>query len=196
MTPAVQDLLRVYVESCSLEGCSEPRFSRLVLSSSKDVGSFTRAGLFNRRLFDTFSDSRLVVDPLRERLEDLGALVRCFTENSRRPDAVFSTAALEALSSYPWPGNHRELEGEVNRLTRSVKGAIGVEHLSPRVANFWLGGRQDPAVSKVSRQLDECLEELRVLNRLDAAFEGLVGGKSSSAEEVLDPEARSSGSAC
>ena len=191
MAPSIQALLREYIESCSRGELRERGFSRLVFSSSRDIASFTRAGLFDRKLFDTFAGSQLALDPLRKRREDLGVLVRHFTAGS---EAVFSPDALEALSSYPWPGNHAELASELSRLLRSVSGEIGAEHLSPRIANFWLGGRQDPALRKVSRQLDECMEEFKVLNRLDGVFGDLLLTKNRPAEEAVDPEAKPSGS--
>src|SRR5690606_9722235 len=58
--------------------------------------------------------------PLRERVEDIPALVQHFSaqfsrENNRRP-ARFSTQALEALKQARWRGNVRELKNVVERL--------------------------------------------------------------------------------
>jgi two-component system nitrogen regulation response regulator NtrX len=62
----------------------------------------------------------IAVPPLRERLEDIPALVQHFTaqfsrDNNRRP-ARFSPAALEALAQARWRGNIRELRNSVERL--------------------------------------------------------------------------------
>ena len=195
IAPSIQVRLREYIESGRGEGGQEePGCSRLVFSSSTDIASLMRAGLFDRKLFDTFSGSLLVVDPLRKRQEDLGSLVDYYaTACPRGPAAVFSPDALEALTSYPWPGNHLELEGEVNRLLKSARGETGVEHLSPRIANFWLGGRQDPDVRRVSRQLDECIEEFRVLTRLDSVFGNLLLSENKWGDEAVNPEAKATG---
>ena len=190
IAPLIQARLQEYIEWAEGRGGG---VSRLVFSSSADIASFTRAGLFDRKLFEAFSGSQLDVYPLRKRQEDLGALVGCFAAGSRGPSSAFSPAALKALSSYPWPGNHRELEGEVTRVLNSARGEIGVEHLSPRIANFWLGGRQDPDVRRVSRQLDECMEESRVLSKLDSVFGNLLLPENKWGEEAVKPEAESSG---
>ncbi|MEC8896325.1 MAG: sigma 54-interacting transcriptional regulator [Planctomycetota bacterium] len=185
IAPSIQVRLREYIEP----GCS-----RLVFSSSIDMASFMRAGLFDRKLFDTFSGSLLAVGSLRKRQEDLGSLVDYYaTSSSRGQAALFSPDALEALGSYPWPGNHRELEGEVNRLLKSVRGEIGVDHLSPRIANFWLGGRQDPDVRRVGRQLEECLEESRVLTRLDSVFGNLLLAENKWGDGAVNPGAEVAG---
>ena len=56
--------------------------------------------------------------PLRERLEDLPALVAHLAERVRPRHAVrFTEAALDALASYSWPGNVRELANLVERLS-------------------------------------------------------------------------------
>src|SRR5207244_328285 len=60
------------------------------------------------------------VPPLRERLDDIPALVQHFSaqfsrENNRRP-ARFSPAALEALKHARWRGNIRELRNVIERL--------------------------------------------------------------------------------
>ena len=78
-------------------------------------------------------------------------------------------------------------------MLRSVREEIGVDHLSPRIANFWLGGRQDPDVRKVSRQLDECMEEFRALTRLDSVFGNLLLTENKWGDETVNPEAKSSG---
>ncbi|MFP6739329.1 MAG: sigma 54-interacting transcriptional regulator [Planctomycetota bacterium] len=193
IAPSIQARLREYIESCRGRESGESGSRRLVFSSSRDIAAFARAGLFDRKLFDTFAGSLLAVHPLRKRQEDLGPLVGYYSAGSREPAPVFSPAALKALTSYPWPGNHHELENEVSRLLKSVRGEIGVEHLSLRIANFWLGGRQDPDVGKVSRQLDECMEEFKVLTRLDSVFGNLLLTENKWGDEAVNPEARSSG---
>jgi two-component system nitrogen regulation response regulator NtrX len=62
----------------------------------------------------------LVLPPLRERREDIPALVEHFAEqvcaqNSWKP-VPFTAAAMEALQSHSWPGNVRELRNMVERL--------------------------------------------------------------------------------
>lgn len=201
IAPVVQERIREYIESCRVGGGREFVCRRLVFASSMDLAAFTRAGLFGRRLFDTFSSSLLTVPPLRQRQEDLSSLVGYYAGDPRGTGGtaagpVFSPVALEALASYPWPGNHSELESEVNRVLKNVRGKIGIEHLSPRIASFWLGGRQDPDVRKVHEQLDECMDEFKILTRLDSVFGNLLLTENKWADEAVNPEAKSSGTGC
>ena len=78
-------------------------------------------------------------------------------------------------------------------MLKSVRGEIGVDHLSPRIADFWLGGRQDPDVRRVSRQLEECIEESRVLTRLDSVFGNLLLSENKWGDEAVNPEAKATG---
>jgi len=57
----------------------------------------------------------LHVPPLRERTEDIPALVQHFMRQTG-VTKVFEPAAMAALQSYPWPGNVRTLENTVRRL--------------------------------------------------------------------------------
>jgi two-component system nitrogen regulation response regulator NtrX len=60
----------------------------------------------------------IALPPLRERLDDLPALVAHLAERVRPRQAVaFTPGAFEALSAYAWPGNVRELANLVERLS-------------------------------------------------------------------------------
>lgn len=201
IAPAVQKSLCEYVLSCRAGGSQPGACTRLVLSSPMDIAAFTRAGLFDRSFFDTFSSSLLPVPALRQRQEDLRSLVGYYAGNLRGSEGkgegrAFSSVALEALVSYPWPGNHRELESEIKRVVQNVTGEIGLEHLPLRIASFWLGGREDPDVRKVHRQLDDCMDEFKVLSRLDSVFGNLLLSENKWGDEAVNPEAKSSGPGC
>jgi len=71
----------------------------------------------------------LHVPPLRERAEDVDALIRHFLALSEK-DLSFTDEALRALVNHPWPGNVRELRNVVEQLVwLSAGGVVGVEHL-------------------------------------------------------------------
>ena len=62
---------------------------------------------------------RLRIPPLRERLEDIGDLVRHFLRQAAKAglgQKSIETAAIERIKRYHWPGNVRELENMVRRL--------------------------------------------------------------------------------
>ena len=66
--------------------------------------------------------------PLRDRLEDLPALVRHFASRLRPQAPVsFAPDAVAALASYRWPGNVRELANVVERLTILADGPVSAD---------------------------------------------------------------------
>jgi DNA-binding NtrC family response regulator len=88
---------------------------RLIAATQRDLRAMIRDGTFREDLYYRLQGVRLVVPPLRDRKEELPALVDLFREQSgpqaRRPSA----AALDAMHQYHWPGNVRELENVVKR---------------------------------------------------------------------------------
>jgi DNA-binding NtrC family response regulator len=72
---------------------------------------------------------------LRERLEDLPALVRHLAAHAarrcNRPARVFADGAMARLSAHRWPGNIRELANLVERLTILGEGAVTLGELEP-----------------------------------------------------------------
>ena len=74
-------------------------------------------GDFREDLFFRLNVFPIRLPPLRERLEDLPALVAHLAERVRpRQAPTFTPDALEALAGYAWPGNVRELANLVERL--------------------------------------------------------------------------------
>jgi DNA-binding NtrC family response regulator len=78
-----------------------------------------KTGQFREDLFFRLNVISLTLPPLRERPDDLPALAKFFlnrhAREAKRPGMMFSPAAMEAMSRYPWPGNIRELENVVAR---------------------------------------------------------------------------------
>lgn len=64
---------------------------------------------------------RIRLEPLRKRKEDLCDLARFFIFQLAGPEASLSTAALEALTVYDWPGNIRQLKNCIERAVLSAK---------------------------------------------------------------------------
>jgi two-component system nitrogen regulation response regulator NtrX len=93
---------------------------RVIAATNKDLEEEIAAGRFREDLYFRLSVIPLLAPPLRDRLEDIPALVAHFVtqfsrENNRRP-ARFSTQAIEALKQARWRGNIRELKNVVERL--------------------------------------------------------------------------------
>ncbi|HYN08577.1 MAG TPA: sigma-54 dependent transcriptional regulator [Vicinamibacterales bacterium] len=93
---------------------------RVIAATNKDLEEEISAGRFREDLYFRLSVIPISVPPLRERLEDIPALVQFFSaqfsrENNRRP-ARFAPGALDVLRQARWRGNIRELRNVVERL--------------------------------------------------------------------------------
>ena len=93
---------------------------RVVVATHRDLQARVREEKFRQDLFHRIYVFPLVVPPLRERREDIPALVEHFAaqvsaQNGWKP-TLFSAEALQALQSHAWPGNVRELRNLVERL--------------------------------------------------------------------------------
>lgn len=93
---------------------------RVVVATHRDLEARVREEKFRQDLFHRIYVFPLVLPPLRERGEDIPALVEHFSEqacaqNGWKP-VPFTKDAMEALQSYSWPGNVRELRNMVERL--------------------------------------------------------------------------------
>lgn len=109
---------------------------RLVTATNRDLPKAIAAGLFREDLFYRLNVVPIELPPLRERTEDIPALVRHFLDryNARLQKSVegISPEALDVLSRYPWPGNIRELENVVERTLLFADGAtIEADGLPP-----------------------------------------------------------------
>jgi len=91
---------------------------RVVSATNRRLEDEVSAGNFREDLFFRLNVFPISIPPLRERLEDLPALVAHLAERVRPRQAVtFTPAAFEALGSYSWPGNVRELANLIERLS-------------------------------------------------------------------------------
>jgi two-component system nitrogen regulation response regulator NtrX len=91
---------------------------RVVSATNRRLEDEVSAGNFREDLFFRLNVFPISIPPLRERLEDLPALVAHLAERVRPRQAVtFTPAAFDALSAYSWPGNVRELANLIERLS-------------------------------------------------------------------------------
>jgi len=93
---------------------------RVIAATNRDLLDLIGEGQFREDLFYRLNVYRIHVLPLRERRDDIPALVEHFLESlSRRtgqPPPSLAQDALEVLKRYSWPGNVRELENVIERL--------------------------------------------------------------------------------
>ena len=144
-------LLRV-IENRTIERLGNPKpipiDVRIIAATHRDLAAAVRDGKFREDLFYRLSVFPIDVPPLRERRDDIPALVRTFVEEltrsmSKRVGEI-DPRSLDALAEYSWPGNVRELRNAVERamilatgpvLSIEVPRAIGADSTpAPRVA--------------------------------------------------------------
>jgi len=132
---------------------------RLIAATNVDLEAAVKEGRFRQDLFYRLNVIQIEIPPLRERPDDAvslaGRLLAFYGANNHRSFLGFTKEALEALRSYPWPGNIRELANVVERsaiLCRTER--VGVECLPssilPRDAAPGIG---DPvSIEKIEEQ--------------------------------------------
>ncbi|MBU2582071.1 MAG: nitrogen regulation protein NR(I) [Alphaproteobacteria bacterium] len=92
---------------------------RIIAATHRDLRAQIHQGLFREDLYYRLNVVPLRLPPLRERLEDVGDLVRHFLRRCAAEglgQRSIETAAIERLRQHRWPGNVRELENFVRRL--------------------------------------------------------------------------------
>ncbi len=105
---------------------------RVIAATNKNLEEEIAAGRFRQDLFYRLNVVPITVPPLRDRPEDIPALVAHFVRELKAAGGGagkrFEPAAITALQARPWPGNVRELRNAVERLLiltqgKSVTGA-------------------------------------------------------------------------
>ncbi|MCL6448013.1 MAG: sigma-54 dependent transcriptional regulator [Armatimonadetes bacterium] len=140
---------------------------RIIAATNKDLEKSIESGHFREDLYYRLNVVEIVIPPLRERKEDIPALIShiikgCSAEY-KKAIRGFSEEAMEILMNYDWPGNIRELKNVCERAVLMSTGPVlGVEVLpltlrkkSRRLS--WLdeipGGSLKEIVQEVEREI-------------------------------------------
>jgi two-component system nitrogen regulation response regulator GlnG len=111
---------------------------RIIAATHRDLRQLIDQGLFRDDLFYRLNVVPIRLPPLRERTEDIPALVRHFLAQATAeglPAKRLEPAAVERLRAYRWPGNVRELENLVRRLAALYsQEVIGVDAVEAELA--------------------------------------------------------------
>ncbi len=123
---------------------------RIVVATNRDLPERIREGTFREDLYFRLNVVEVRVPPLRERPEDIPALVdRFMGELAQGRDLVVPPPVMEELSCRPWPGNVRELKNACERMAILCRGAeVSMDDLPPppparRVADSGADGGGD-----------------------------------------------------
>jgi two-component system, NtrC family, nitrogen regulation response regulator NtrX len=130
---------------------------RVIVATHRDLEAQVRDGKFRQDLFHRVYVFPLRLPPLRERREDIPALVAHFaqqisTTNGWKP-MRFAAEAMDALQQHSWPGNIRELRNVVERLmllatsdevtAETVAAALPASGASPELSGTGTGPLAD-----------------------------------------------------
>src|SRR5499426_681330 len=109
--------------------------ARIIAATNVDLKKLVDEGRFREDLYYRLNVINIQLPPLRERKEDIPALVEFFTkkfcEENGKPPYRFSSEALKVLMDYHWPGNVRELENVVERAVVLAQDEIIGRELLP-----------------------------------------------------------------
>ncbi len=138
---------------------------RVIAATHKDLEQLVSEKHFREDLYYRIATLNVKVPPLRERPEDISALISHFislyARKNDRDISGITWEAIQILEGYTWPGNVRELAGEVERLVLYADdgGYIQPENISSRI-------RPDgTSIETMPEKLDNLLEsyERRVI---------------------------------
>ncbi len=107
---------------------------RVIAATNRTLADMVEAGLFRSDLYYRLNVIQITLPPLRERRGDIplmaGHFLHRFAQKMHRDIAHFSPEAMQALVSYNWPGNIRELENVVERaVALSIGKAVSLYNL-------------------------------------------------------------------
>jgi DNA-binding NtrC family response regulator len=101
---------------------------RIVAATNRKLIDEMKAGRFREDLYYRLNVISIDVPPLRERQEDIPALVEHFLKKhaaaAGRPVAQCANSALDLLKNHPWHGNVRELEHAIERAVVMASGPM------------------------------------------------------------------------
>jgi len=139
---------------------------RIITATHRDLPTLVESGHFRADLYHRLKVITLRVPPLRERLDDVPALVRHFLREAgqefRLPPKMPDRALLDHLSTLDWPGNVRELRHLCQSLAALAPApVIGVDDLPPELhpdhcqQRATPRGWQELLTGELREQLDE-----------------------------------------
>jgi len=139
---------------------------RFIASTNKNLPKLVQDGAFREDLFYRLNVLALYLPPLRERREDIPILAEYFLSKASKPVKI-SSAALQSLIGYTWPGNIRELQNTIERAAvMAENGIIQVYHIPPQIT----GGVVGQAVNELpeTATIDDRLQEIEKKMIIDA----------------------------
>ena len=141
ISPSIQVKLLRFLETKAIDRVGGSKTIeldvRLVTATNRNLEQLVREGKFRDDLYFRLDVVRFVMPPLRQRTEDIPALVahfiKIFSEENGVPPLEIEPGAMKTLQAYPWPGNIRELRNFCENAVVLRKGGKLTEFdLDPR----------------------------------------------------------------
>jgi formate hydrogenlyase transcriptional activator len=163
--------------------------ARLIAATNRDLEQMVAERRFRDDLYYRLKVFPITVPPLRERPEDIPALVRFFAGKfarrmNKRIEAI-SSEGVAALQEYTWPGNIRELENFIERAVILTEGA----ELRMPMSEIKLSAKPAARQAAVAEPLTstegtlEAIEREHILKALDET-NWVIGGASGAASKL------------
>ena len=131
LTPALQAKLLRAVQERTVERLGSNTLVlvdiRLITATSRNLEEAVQEGEFREDLYYRLNVVTVPLPPLRERRQDIPALVEHFLHRGGRAASI-TPKALTILSEYHWPGNVRELENTIERALVLAREGIVTEN--------------------------------------------------------------------
>jgi DNA-binding NtrC family response regulator len=155
---------------------------RIIAATNKQLRKMVETGLFREDLFYRLNVIPLQIPSLRQRAEDLPALILFFIakycKKNKRESLPVDATALRLMERYSWPGNVRELENAIERAVILCLGQqITVDDLPPELS----GGSDVIARLEIGRGMT--MEEIELVV-LQNVLKCNHGDKAKTAEEL------------
>ena len=137
---------------------------RVIAATNRDLDKLTQAGRFRTDLFYRLNVVSLYIPPLRERKDDIPPLLDHFlklkAEEHSAPPKILSPEVIDFFMAYQWPGNIREVENLIERLTiLSPRETIAIQDLPEPMRSRDQTAAIKEEVLSGSRPLSEAVDE-------------------------------------
>lgn len=147
--------------------------ARLITSTSHDLGREVESGRFRRELYFRISGVCLRLPPLRERKEDIPALLKFFlakhANHQRKHVPTVDPEILDRIMSHAWPGNIRELENLAKRMValEDAQMALGELRMTQVSTGRESVGIQASSLKVAARAVSQRTEKELILKALE-----------------------------
>jgi two-component system, NtrC family, response regulator AtoC len=162
--------------------------SRVIAATNRDLQVMVKAGTFREDLYYRLSVVELAVPSLRDRREDIPALIGHFLSEFGLKDGQtyqLHPEARRVLEAYSWPGNVRELSNAVENLTQLSRGLeITVDDLPAKIqADVLKRALRRP---EPGEEVPSIIEDWPTLDELERRYIQVLVGKHKEKQRIAE----------